>query len=77
MQFHFRDHLCDDLERISSKLFLGAAPCKNFNVVLERSYHRASMRRATRSRETASVLKPIVDRLEGMLEMELEKIRPW
>lgn len=43
---------------------LDAAPYERFNVVLKSSYRRTSILRATRPRETAFPLNPVVDELK-------------
>lgn len=44
--------------------FLDAARYEHFSVVLKRAYSRTSMSKAPKMRETASGLRPVVDRLK-------------
>lgn len=48
MKLNILDYLCDDLKKFRCIQFLSAALYERFIDVLERAYHRNSMRRATR-----------------------------
>lgn len=62
IKFHLLDHLCDDLEKFHTIKVFHDAPYEHINVVLRREYRGTYIMKATRIREEASVLKPIVDR---------------
>lgn len=57
-------HLCDDLEKFRTMQLLDASLHEPFNAVLRKAYRKPSMRRLTRTKEAASALKTIVDRLK-------------